>query len=112
LNGRIHFIEQDIASVPLQPTDLVASVHACGALTDRVLEQAIAARARVAVLPCCHDLERCDTGGLDGWMDGPLAVDATRAARLQAAGYQVLTRTIPESITPKNRLLIGQPTGG
>ena len=66
--------------------------------------------ARMVALACCHDLEGCDTGGLEGWMDGPLAVDATRAARLGAAGYQVFTRVIPESITPKSRLLMGQPT--
>ena len=112
LNDRIHYLEQDIASVPLLPTDLVVSVHACGALTDLVLEGALSARARVAVLPCCHDLERCDTGSLEGWMDGPLAVDATRAARLRAAGYQVFTSMIPETITPKNRLLMGQSASG
>jgi len=110
LNGRISYLEQDIASVPLLSADLVVSVHACGILTDLVLEQAVSARARVAVLPCCHDLERCDTGGLEGWMDGPLAVDATRVARLRATGYQAFARRIPETITPKNRLLMGQPT--
>lgn len=112
LNGRIRFLEQDIEAVPLRTSDLVVSVHACGSLTDRVLGRAISAGARVAVLPCCHDLERCDTGGLEGWMNGPLAVDATRAARLRTAGYQVFTRTIPEAITPKNRLLMGQPKAG
>ena len=34
------------------------SVHACGALTDRVIDAAVAAGARLAVLPCCHDLNR------------------------------------------------------
>lgn len=109
MTGRIRFLERDIEEMMLHPTDLVVSVHACGALTDRVLDMAISARARVAVLPCCHDLAICDTGGLGGWMDGPLAVDATRAARLRTAGYQVFTRMIPAAITPKNRLLMGQP---
>lgn len=109
LNGRIHYLEQNMASIPILTTDLVVSVHACGGLTDQVLERAMSARARVAVLPCCHDLERCDTGGLDGWMDGPLAIDVTRAARLRGAGYQVFSRMIPSTITPKNRLLMGQP---
>jgi len=111
LNNRIRYLEQDIASVPLLPSDLVVSVHACGRLTDIVLERAISAGARVAVLPCCHDLVRCATGGLEGWMGGPLAVDATRAAQLRAAGYQVFTRIIPDAITPKNRLLMGKPFG-
>ncbi|BBO82995.1 hypothetical protein DSCO28_35610 [Desulfosarcina ovata subsp. sediminis] len=109
LNGRIRYQASEIQSVPLFPSDLVVSVHACGSLTDTVLDRAVAAGARVAVLPCCHDLARCDTGGLEGWLDGPLAVDATRAARLRSCGYQVLTRVIPDAITPKNRLLMGHP---
>jgi SAM-dependent methyltransferase len=87
--------------------DLVVSVHACGALTDRVLAGAIAASASVAVLPCCHDASVSDIGGLGGWLDDALAIDATRAARLRGHGYEVHTQTIPASITPKNRLLLG-----
>ena len=109
LGGRIDFVSAPIEDVPIAAGDVVVSVHACGALTDRVLARAMAARARVAVLPCCHDREACDTGGLDGWMDLPLAIDATRAARLAQAGYRVRTQTIPVAITPKNRLLIGDP---
>ena len=110
LQDRIHFMPSSIESITLQPGDLVVSVHGCGVLTDLVLDRAVAAGARVAVLPCCHDLSKSDTGGLEGWVDGPLAVDATRAARLKAAGYTVLTRTIPDAITPKNRLLMGHPS--
>ena len=72
-----------------------------------MLDRAVRARARVAVLPCCHDLAACDTGALAGWIDGPLAVDVQRAVRLEASGYRVWTQTIPEEITPKNRLLMG-----
>jgi hypothetical protein len=82
------------------------SCHACGALTDRVLDAAVRASARVAVLPCCHDEETCDTGGLTGWLDAPTAIDVVRARRLAAAGYQVHTQTIPAGVTPKNRLLL------
>ncbi|MCC6992007.1 MAG: hypothetical protein IT181_23590, partial [Acidobacteria bacterium] len=32
-----------------------------------------------------------------------------RALRLDARGYRVWTQTIPDAITPKNRLLIGVP---
>jgi hypothetical protein len=109
LTGRIHHIQAPIDTVELHRDDLVMSVHGCGTLTDAVLYRAVQVHARVAVLPCCHDLEESDTGGLEGWMNGPLAVDATRAARLRDAGYAVLTRTIPEAITPKNRLLMGHP---
>ena len=78
LRGRVHFEQVDMGQVMLTPEDLVVSVHACGGLTDRVLDQAIEARARVAVLPCCHNLNQGDLGGLEGWLDGPLAIDATR----------------------------------
>ena len=84
-------------------------MHACGALSDVVLERAIDARAHVALLPCCHDASTCDTGGLLGFLPLPLAVDATRVARLRAAGYDVVTQTIPAEITPHNRLILGLP---
>lgn len=109
LMGRIHYLEAPITEIEILPDDLVVSVHACGMLTDLVLKLAVSARARVAVLPCCHDLALSDTGGLTGWINGPLAVDIMRAAWLQLQGYTVITRTIPEDITPKNRLLMGYP---
>jgi len=111
LAGRVTYEESPIEEVAVGSDDLLVSVHACGALTDRVLDRAIDARCRVAVLPCCHDLERCDTGGLEGWMDGPLAVDAVRAARVRAAGFRVFAQRIPRRITPMNRLLLAEPTG-
>ncbi len=109
LQGRVRYLETDLAEVPLQADDLVVSAHACGGLTDLILARAAAAGACVAVLPCCHDLRSGNLGGLEGWMDGPLAMDATRATWLQAQGYRVFTQLIPGDITPKNRLLIGEP---
>ena len=47
---------------------LIASCHGCGRLTDAALDLALGARARVAVLPCCHDHVYCETGELAGWM--------------------------------------------
>lgn len=108
LRGRILFDQRPLDSIELLPDDVVVSSHACGALTDAVLDRAAAARARVAVLPCCHDLMVNDTGGLSGWLDGPLAIDVMRAVRLEQQGYRVWTQTIPADVTPKNRLLLGQ----
>ena len=109
LAGRVELVASAIADVDVRPGDLVVSAHACGALTDEVLTKATAARARVVVLPCCHEKATCDQGGVEGWIDAALAIDVTRAARLRAAGYLVHTQLIPEAITPKNRLLLGQP---
>lgn len=109
LSGGVELREASLESIDLTPDDVVVSVHACGLLTDAVIERATRARARVAVLPCCHPVKRADRGGLDGWLPATLAVDVTRAARLREAGYDVHTACIPEEITPKNRLLIGAP---
>lgn len=109
LAGRVTFVEAGIDDIEVHPADVVVSSHACGALTDLVIARAVAARARVAVLPCCHDLTACDAGSLGGWVDGPLAVDILRAVSLERNGYRVWTQTIDGDITPKNRLLIGAP---
>jgi len=109
LAGRIAFVEAGLDAVAIGSSDLVVSAHACGALTDAVIDRAIAGRARLAVLPCCHDVDACDTGGLEGWMDAALAIDATRASRLSRAGFRVRTQTIPAAITPKNHLLLASP---
>lgn len=109
LDGRVTFEERSIDDVVLSPDDVVVSIHGCGALTDVVLDRAVSAGARVAVLPCCHDEQTCDAGSLDGWIDMSLAVDVTRARRLVERGYDVHTHLIPSTITPKNRLLFGEP---
>ena len=110
LGGRVAFEERPLGDVALGRDDVIVSSHACGPLTDVVLERAMAAGARVAVLPCCHELAVNDAGPLRGWMDGPLAVDAMRALRLHQHGYRVWTQTIPSAVTPKNRLLLGAPS--
>lgn len=110
LDRRVKFREAAIDDVALEPTDVVVSCHACGGLTDRIIDRATFVRARVAVLPCCHDLRAGDTGGLTGWVDGALVIDIRRAERLRQHNYQVWTQTIPAEITPKNRLLMGAPT--
>jgi hypothetical protein len=109
LSGRIAFLAGTIDDIGILDTDVVVSSHACGALTDRVLARAADARARVAVLPCCHDLDAGDDGGLSGWVDGAAAIDIVRAMRLADRGYRIWTQAIPEGITPKNRLLLGTP---
>jgi SAM-dependent methyltransferase len=109
LKNRIRFLETDINDVVLHHNDVVVSAHACGGLTDLILDKAVEAGTIVAVLPCCHDLKDADLGGLEGWMDGPLAMDAARVSRLRSQKYRVFTQLIPQDITPKNRLLMAAP---
>ena len=109
LEGSVELVPAGLDQVEIRGTDLVVSCHACGSLTDVVLDRAVSARARVAVLPCCHHLRTGDTGGLSGWVDCATAIDIVRAVRLTRHGYRIWTQTIPSEITPKNRLLIGAP---
>jgi len=111
LSGRVAFVAASLDDVAILPSDLVVSSHACGALSDRVLERAVSARARVALLPCCHDLSVPGNraGALSAWVNGALAIDIGRAMRLQQQGYHTWAQTIPAEITPKNRLLLGAP---
>jgi len=108
LRDRVEFVEAALETVPLDRDDVIVSCHACGSLTDRVLDLAVRAEARVAVLPCCHDV-RDAPAMLEGWMDPALAQDVARAQRLAGAGYDVWTQVVPPDITPKNRLLVGAP---
>jgi hypothetical protein len=107
LVGRVAFIEGRIEDFELHRGDTVVSAHACGALTDTVIERAIAVGAGVCVLPCCHQVDPHHP--LAGWLDPALATDVDRAVRLRAAGYDVRTQQIPAQITPKNRLIIASP---
>ena len=109
LAGRVSLLQADLATITAQRGDILVSCHACGRLTDDVIDKALAARARLVVLPCCQSTAKCDLGGLAGWLDPALAIDVTRAGRLRAAGYFVHTQTIPAQITPKNRLLLAEP---
>jgi SAM-dependent methyltransferase len=109
LERRVTFLKAALEDVPLTSGDVVVSSHACGALTDTILARAASARARVAVLPCCHDVETCEAGPFSGWVEPPLAIDLLRAVRLEERGYRVWTQNIPTAITPKNRLLLGAP---
>ena len=111
LSRRVAFIEGPLESIELQADDVVVSSHACGALTDLVLERASAVGARVAVLHCCHDAAVNDAGALTGWVDAALAIDIRRVQRLEARGYDVRTLTIPAEITPKNRLIVAALRG-
>ena len=54
LAGRIHYIESPVQDFEITAEDLVVSVHACGTLTDTVLEKAVQGKGKgggTALLP-------------------------------------------------------------
>ena len=100
--------QADLATIAADRGYILVSCHDCGRLTDDVIDKALAARAKLVVLPCCQSTAKCDLGGLAGWLDPALAIDVTRAVRLLAVVYFVHTQTIPAQIKPKNRLLLAE----
>jgi hypothetical protein len=109
LAGRVTHVVADLDAMKIEQADVVVSCHACGALTDRIIDAAVVAHAGLAVLPCCHDEDTCDSGDLTGWMDVSLAIDSVRALKLRSSGYAVRTQSISAAITPKNRLILAEP---
>ncbi len=87
----------------------IVAVHACGVRTDRAIDAAVAIEAgAVALLPCCYKhTGRSAPKGLRDAFGAELTTDIERTYRLEAAGWKVAWATIPEAITPMNRLLIG-----
>lgn len=94
-------------------TNLVISTHACGSLTDQVLELATVLPAvAVAVMPCCYTgTSQGAPYGVQRALGVAWAADIQRSMFLEEAGYHSDFATIPREITPMNRILLGEFRG-
>lgn len=95
---------------PLPPGTSIVSAHACGSLTDRCLDLAIATRGAVAVMPCCYPKRACPAPrSLQQALGLATAFDIARTYHLEAAGYSTHWSAIPPVITPMHRILVARP---
>ena len=89
---------------------VVVSTHACGSLTDDVLQYAMDSQAAsVAVMPCCYT--GTDAGapyGVRRVLGVGLSADIRRSFYLQSNGYHVDFAAIPKTITPMNRVIVAE----
>mmetsp|Transcript_25555 Transcript_25555/g.60437 ORF Transcript_25555/g.60437 Transcript_25555/m.60437 type:complete len:554 (-) Transcript_25555:1142-2803(-) len=129
LKSRWCYVEADLAAIETHPTTLLVSVHACGSLSDRIIEMAIDGNAPLALVPCCHTIK-----AKKGYQPHPLikmdvsdvesvartlmkenngvtlgdVVDQVRHDTLLKAGYDVEECMLPEKFTKQNRLILGE----
>jgi hypothetical protein len=129
LESKWCYVEADLSSIESHPSTLLASVHACGSLSDKLIEMAIDGKSPVAVVPCCHSVKE-----KKGYQPHPLmqlnaleveamaerimmedkdttlgdVVDQVRCNTLDKAGYNVEEVMLPELFTKRNRLILGE----
>ncbi len=109
---RVTTLQTTLARLPEVTDDQTAliAVHACGSRTDRCLELAIKTRCPVALVPCCYTGTGQDApAALREALGVPVATDVGRTYRLTQAGFTVEWDSIPEAITPMNRVILARP---
>lgn len=90
--------------------ELVTSIHACGILTDKLIEESIRQKTSFAVMPCCHsDSIYIEEEQLNYFRNKTDVIDVARIMHIQKNNYQVHLRTIDSKITYKNRIIVGVP---
>ncbi len=112
---RINYVIKDIwEDFNLQKRSLVLAIHACGTLTDRVIELAIDSQSDFAVMSCCHN-DKVYFSPMT-WPDNRIAlmqgrdvfVDHVRMYHARESGYESGIETIDPNITKKNRIIWGR----
>ncbi|MFT7484920.1 MAG: hypothetical protein ACI9F9_000766 [Candidatus Paceibacteria bacterium] len=112
--GKIEWLDRKIDGLEhtLPSGCTIVSVHACGHRTDTCIELAQHQGGPIAVMPCCRSKARSTSSApVARELGHDLAIDIDRTYRLEASGLHVRWSSVPECITPMNRILIGRLRG-
>jgi hypothetical protein len=106
-------VAQKIQDETLASNFIVIATHACGSMTDNVLELAVSLRAcGIAVLPCCYTGTASNRHtvpyGVTRALGVAWAADLRRSWFLASHDYHVDFACIPSEITPLNRIILGE----
>jgi hypothetical protein len=128
LQGRFDFVEANLEQLRPDPSCLLASVHACGGLSDLLVATAVSSKAPIAVVPCCHSRKNMkfleviaaaslhaneeyqaivDVPSDQAFPDLADRLDEARITALRKAGFDVRADYLPELFTGKTRLISG-----
>ena len=126
LNDRFDYVEARLEQLVPHQSCLLASVHACGILSDMLISTAAKHQIPIALVPCCHSrkrklLEESASPYAKREYDEILnakeslpnladLLDNARMVALENAGCDVKELFIPDLFTGKNRLILGSPT--
>ena len=89
---------------------LVIATHACGSLTDKVLEIAVNINAcGIAAMPCCYTgTDKGTPYGIKRALGVSWSADIRRCFFLNDNNYHSDLATIPKEITPMNRIIVAE----
>ncbi|MEA3429811.1 MAG: methyltransferase [Nanoarchaeota archaeon] len=105
-----------IENLSIKKPSILVAVHACGNLTDLIIEAAVSSKSYLAVIPCCYN-SRMKNYTLGEPPDNRKLLydsekdyyDAFRVQFLREQGYSVFLERIDSKITPMNNVIIGIP---
>lgn len=126
------YVVSDLKGVQAHPSTLLVSVHACASLSDRLVDLAIQGGAPLALAPCCHTIRTnkgyrpplyssLTTDSVSRMVNAISnnnkdsrsmadVLDEIRCRTLEQEGYCVQEAALPSMFTPKNRLILANPT--
>jgi len=112
-NIQFHTMDlEEFSSMP-KSTDacrIVIATHACGTLTDKVLEEAVKMECcAIAAMPCCYTgTDKGVPHGIKRAHGVAWAADIKRTYFLHSHNFHTDYSTIPVEITPLNRIIVAE----
>lgn len=102
--------EQINSDVKRDNASIIISTHACGSLTDKVLQYAMDTEAAsLAVMPCCYTgTDSSVPYGVRRMLGVSASADIQRSFNLADHDYHVDFAAIPRAITPMNRIIVAE----
>ncbi|OEU14221.1 hypothetical protein FRACYDRAFT_240755 [Fragilariopsis cylindrus CCMP1102] len=110
-----NYVEGPIEYIIPHSSTLLVGIHACGTLSDKIIDLALSSNSPLALVPCCHTKKQFTTDQKNDFTTQTQKysltdfIDNYRKQKLMDHGYTVHEVFIPSEFTPKNRVLLCIP---